>query len=630
MENRIKSIQLNNFKFFQAEYPIVLDGKNLLLYGENGSGKSSLYWAIYTLFEASLKTDENDIKKYFSKKIKVQDNLINIHALEEPVGSDNYNSFIEVKTSDDTELVYRISQTDTVINKSIPAKTTNFASDFINYRMIMGFTHFRHSDPIDLFTVFTEDIFKYVQFAKVQITRNGILEEFTNAFEIWKQIEQGHEMVDSVNSKIPRKIRAYKNSPQWQEFEKLVKSFNESLKKLIEYINVQAPIHFKQLGYDFTFYLIPEKEAYYIKGETSYSTIPFVLRVKIPEYENQKDAVHKPHSFLNEAKTSALAIAIRLAILTQKRQANCLKFIVLDDLLISLDMRNREKVLELLLSDEFVRNYQILILTHDKMFYEMVKHKINILEQSNAWKYIEMYGKEDENGNSKPDIKISKTYYEKAVFFRDENNLPESANNLRKAGEEFCKRILSKKQTISEDYSKYDLNGMIEHCLNFAIQNDLDYSYFDDLDKFRKFILNSGSHDDHDTSIFRDELNDCINIFNDYFNKVKIRHVLPADTLLTFELTDGKTANVYKYEAVLRENLRIYQEPVKDLTLIKVKIAFKLFENEKCLVDKNDFVSLQKLYEKPFSTSNKKNDSNYLKAIFIADTKQSLESVVKF
>jgi wobble nucleotide-excising tRNase len=108
--------------------------------------------------------------------------------------------------------------------------------------------------------------------------------------------------------------------------------------------------------------------------------VPFVLRINIPEYENEKDALHKPHSFLNEAKLSALAISIRLAILTEKRQADCLKFIILDDLLISLDMRNREKVLELLLSKDFIDNYQIIILTHDRMFYQMAKHKIDILE----------------------------------------------------------------------------------------------------------------------------------------------------------------------------------------------------------------------------------------------------------
>jgi RecF/RecN/SMC N terminal domain len=629
MKNRIKSIQLSNFKFFQQEQPIVMNSSNLLLYGENGSGKSSIYWAFYTLFEASLKENDDDIKKYFCKTIKLKDNLINIHTKEDPAGSDNYNSFIELKTTDTPEKIYRISKTDVAINKNIEAKTANYASDFINYRMLLGISAFRHSDPIDLFWVFVEDIFKYVRFQKVQITRNGTLKEFTNAFEIWQQIEQGHEIVDSVRSAKPRKIRAYKNSPEWKEFETLVRTFNDSLKKLIEYINIQAPIHFKQLGYEFPFYLELEKEAYYEKGETTYNHIPFVLRINIPEYESEKDALHKPHSFLNEAKLSALAISIRLAILTEKRQADCLKFIILDDLLISLDMRNREKVLELLLSADFINNYQIIILTHDRMFYQMAKHKIDILAQDN-WKYIEMYETKDEFGNSKPQIKPSKTYYEKAEEFYKANNLPEAANNLRKAGEEFCKKILSKNQTISEDYSNFDLSGMIEHCLNFSFVNNLQHTYFNQLDKFRKFLLNSGSHDDYDTPMFKSEINDCLKIFNTYFNKVKLKHILPAGSKLTFELADGKKAETYRFEITLRENLRIYKEPAMDISVLKVKVSYDLFKDGTLLTSQNDFISLQKFYDKPYSTSDKKKDANYLKEIIINANNQPLETIVKF
>ena len=502
MSNRIDSIQLKNFKFFQEEKPIELKGNNLLLYGENGSGKSSIYWALYTLFEASLKTKDDDIRKYFSKTIKPKDNLINIHSKEDPVGSDNYNSFIELITTDNIPLTYKISREEVEINKNDKAKFINYASDFINYRMLLSISGFRHSDDIDLFGMFVEDIFKYIQFSKVVITRDGNPKELTNAFEIWQEIEEGSEWVNNVGEDEIIDIEKYKATVEWKEFDDLVKSFNKSLNDLIDTINNIAPKYFKQLGYEFTFNLDLKSETSYKEDLRDYAFIPFKLTLNIPEYENEKDALHKPHSFLNEAKLSAMAISIRLAILSEKRLENCLKFIVLDDLLISLDMRNREKVLELLLSANFIDNYQIIILTHDKMFFRMAKHKIDIFEQDN-WKYIEIYETKDEEGNSKPHIKPSKTYFEKAEDFYKSNNLPEAANNLRKAGEEFCKKILSKKQTISEDYSDFDLSGMIEYCLNFSIMNDLQHTYFNQLDKFRKFLLNSGSHDDYDTQIGR-------------------------------------------------------------------------------------------------------------------------------
>ncbi|MBA4444522.1 AAA family ATPase [Cylindrospermopsis raciborskii CS-506_C] len=61
---RIKEIKIKNFKAFQQEQSFSLNGKNLLVYGNNGSGKSSLFWALYTLLQSSTKTDQ-DIQKYF-------------------------------------------------------------------------------------------------------------------------------------------------------------------------------------------------------------------------------------------------------------------------------------------------------------------------------------------------------------------------------------------------------------------------------------------------------------------------------------------------------------------------------------------------------------------------------------
>ncbi|MBK7037869.1 MAG: AAA family ATPase [Bacteroidetes bacterium] len=42
---RVTDISINNYRAFYGEHHINLDkdGKNLMLYGENGSGKSSLF-----------------------------------------------------------------------------------------------------------------------------------------------------------------------------------------------------------------------------------------------------------------------------------------------------------------------------------------------------------------------------------------------------------------------------------------------------------------------------------------------------------------------------------------------------------------------------------------------------------
>lgn len=45
MSWRINNIRIKNFKFFKDEFVLNVNGKHLLLYGENGSGKSSIYWS---------------------------------------------------------------------------------------------------------------------------------------------------------------------------------------------------------------------------------------------------------------------------------------------------------------------------------------------------------------------------------------------------------------------------------------------------------------------------------------------------------------------------------------------------------------------------------------------------------
>jgi ABC-type oligopeptide transport system ATPase subunit len=626
--NRIHQLHIHNFKFFQDAELLVLGGNNMLLYGENGSGKSSVYWSLYTLFEGSLKAADDDIKKYFSKKIKKEDSLINIHAPEVSPNSDDYNSFIEVTTDDDpAKPPFRISVSDVGIRGNADAKFVNYASDFMNYRMLLGISAFRHSDPIDLFSVFVEDIFKYVQFSRVQITRNKTLLSLTNAFDIWQEIEKGPEWVDSVNSKKPTKILAYKYSPEWTEFNNLVNSFNQSLEKIVDYINIHGPSYFKKLGYDFDFNLALEKKASYYKAEKIYYHIPFKLGMKIPSYENVVNAVNKPHSFLNEAKLSAIAISIRLAILSQKLKENCLKFIVVDDLLISLDMRNREKVITLLLSGEFIDNYQLLILTHDKMFYQMAKHKINLLEQEN-WVYFEMY-ETRENGTAKPLVKKHKTYLEKAKTFFDENNLEESANNLRKSAESFCKKVLAKTDTITEDYSDLDLNGMLNKCNNFALSNNLNHQVFEELDKHRKFILNSASHDDFDTPKFKNELEECITLFESYFSKVKIKNILPIDTNLHIELVDGRNGAVFLFEIVLNENFKLYKELTNDSHLIKGRLTYTIKKDGVLITNTpiSDFKSIQKMYDDPYRTSDKARSNNFWDEVIITETGLPLNSI---
>src|SRR5271157_646591 len=99
--NGIHTINIKNFKAFKDLESFTINGKHLLVYGENGSGKSSLYFSIYTLLQGSVKTPAQ-ISKYFD--IASPENLLNIN------NSDTEPSYIELSLTDNPGSVYKLTR----------------------------------------------------------------------------------------------------------------------------------------------------------------------------------------------------------------------------------------------------------------------------------------------------------------------------------------------------------------------------------------------------------------------------------------------------------------------------------------------------------------------------------------
>jgi hypothetical protein len=96
--------------------------------------------------------------------------------------------------------------------------------------------------------------------------------------------------------------------------------------------------------------------------------------------------------FLNEARLSAIALSLYFAGLlisippTVPGAPSYPKLLVLDDVLIGLDMSNRIPVLNIL--HEHFADWQIILLTHDRVWYEIVHLQT---EASKDWLYHELY-----------------------------------------------------------------------------------------------------------------------------------------------------------------------------------------------------------------------------------------------
>jgi energy-coupling factor transporter ATP-binding protein EcfA2 len=416
---RIKEVHINNFKFFpETDEPIKIDGKNILLYGENGSGKSSFYWALYTLLESSQKSDAAQIQKYFNK-LNPQ-SLVNIYATADAAGVDN--SSIKIVMNDDSD--FEVSHQNTAINTSDQAKESLLASDFLNYRLLQRSHSVKHSEDVDLFPMFEDAVLGYVQFTDTNWHNElGATIQLRNAGAIYKIVERGPgKTYPKKNGELGYPQKAAHNAA-YTEFSNLIERFERDLGTLIQNINQRVnPIIQDKLKFNITFHLELVKKSEHKLSEANYTKPDFAIRLRIDDF-NSTGPVLKPQSFLNEARLSAVALAIRLAILEQRLQDAPIKILVLDDLMISLDMSNRDKIVKLIL-EEYAwfydetepivvnrdKGHQTFILTHDRSLFTFIKNDISNLpaKKKDTWKLIEMYADDiddsDPNSFEKPKV----------------------------------------------------------------------------------------------------------------------------------------------------------------------------------------------------------------------------------
>jgi hypothetical protein len=143
--------------------------------------------------------------------------------------------------------------------------------------------------------------------------------------------------------------------------------------------------------------------------------------------------VTKPQSFLNEAKLTQMALSIRFAASLVSLHESDLKLLVLDDLLVSLDMSNRMKVVDILLSSTFA-GYQKIILTHELGFFREFIRRIG--SNHPDWRFVRLQG----NAAQNIEAKNEKGDLERAEDYLNGHDIEEAAMCLRKAAEGTAKR----------------------------------------------------------------------------------------------------------------------------------------------------------------------------------------------
>lgn len=351
----IDTIDIKHFKVFKDIEPISLNSNNLLLYGPNGSGKSSIYWALYTFLQSSEKTLE-EVNKYFDPHNK--ENLINTFSKENGEQASITLSLVDdTGAHESTRLAFDEHNT---ANPDI--RKANLASDFISYRVLFRFYHFTNRQTIDLFPVFEREILSFCSTATCP-----------NLGSTWRDLED--RKPKEANSR--KKYFGANAKRVYDAYNEELAAFSTSLSEVLMEISTAAQKfhkeHFHIEGERILhFNLSVDQKAKYIwRIEHKLIRPQIGLEVKIGD-----TLIPKPQTYLNEAKLTRIAISIRLGA-TKAHQYNFpFKILVLDDLLISLDMSNRMQVINIILSDKDFKEYQKIVMTHDRGFFDEVRRQI--------------------------------------------------------------------------------------------------------------------------------------------------------------------------------------------------------------------------------------------------------------
>lgn len=514
VRSNIKTITIQNFKFFQQPETLELNDKHLLLYGENGSGKSSVYWSLYTLLECANKEDVAEITKYFDPAPAADEKLTNIFLV--PGNTDWVDSEIKMVLQDNT--TFEVSFANPNINTNTDAQAANYSSEFLNYKMLFRLHDFAHSEYINIFRYFEREVFPYVKFNPVtywikDVNGTAATQKQTeNAKQIWDFVKNGPPksgtMKDGVTPRHP-----LKREEAYGVYNNIINGFKRDVEDLLTFINTEGnPIlnDADKFNYDFTFKLELKEEKPFKLSKLKFEPPQFSIILSIPLFQGRA-GVEKPHTFLNEARLSALGLSIRFAILKRRLQDSKLKMAILDDFMISLDMKNRDVALDYIL-DRIAPDYQLLILSHDRFMYELTKDKI-ARKMLNNWTYYQMFEDIDDPPTKLfPKVILDKGKVNHARALFKSKDFTSSANVIRQAAEKFCKAYLTKQEQLDNNYRPMKLDGMITKVIakGGAATPPLDAQTLLDLKDYKDRIMNPNSHYDIETPLFSNELEKAI------------------------------------------------------------------------------------------------------------------------
>lgn len=479
---KIKTIEINNYKAFYGNYKIPVEGKNLFIYGENGSGKSSFFYALKDFFQSTTENIEfNEVENIFIPDSKKGNCFIKI-------------KFISINGKKKEENEFKLDRNSSeILKKNLDLRKTNDLKSFLSYKNLLDIHHLKKHQEINLFNLLVKGVLRHFKYSLTGDKELGSL---------WQDVE------NSIITSITRK----KLSDKKDKVNTALKIFNNAFSELFdenshEYILKHTQPILDRFNHNVSIKLRYTKA----RPNDEYKEITDNhVHIEVM-YAGKK--VENPHMFLNEARLSAIAISIYLGMIKRHPQLIPYKILFLDDIFIGLDISNRLPLMKIL-EDEF-KEFQIFLTTYDKPWFEYIK---SFLDGKNGWKTMEFYSVLTNKSYEIPKIFDNQDFLKKAEWHLTNGDYKSAAVYTRSEFERIlCKYCEDKEINIPfklkfKSYKSEDFWNEISRNIELSLKNEIE--------KYRELVLNPFSHYNIEKHEIKSELNSAIEAVKDLKDKL--------------------------------------------------------------------------------------------------------------
>lgn len=536
---KITKIEIENSRAYYDRMIFSLEnGENLLLYGENGSGKTSLFKSLSDFIKSFYKAVNYTVNRY-KQEGAVAEVILSIGDYNEATGKiENIIDYRYAKDVDNTNIV-----------NTAFLKTLALTKGFLSYKDLLKVYLYEKEDP-NLFDFFINHLLKDHVATAQGLNRSLALE--------WEQIKRDLFVVYNRNVKrhrdAIRKLTIFEQSLR-AVLDNLFREVNKYLSKYFKGFGLQISYTLKSMSFD-----------YGIRGKSSWK-LEQDLRLKI-SIENS--LIEGFTEGLNEARLSAIAICLYLAAL-KANPGKGLHLMFLDDIFIGIDSSNRWAILEIL-KNEFV-DFQIIMATYDRSWYCLARNYLTN-HHRNRWKYVNLYSlPKKDNGLSffVPVMTAGISAYDKAKEYlhgQRSVDLPAAANYFRKALEELIsEKHLPKELFMSNDFTLipgYKLTKRIGALVDLFVKTGENTTNIMTIKSYLHPLIHPLSHYEEEAQVYRNELVAVEEAINELYGQIenfdkRCRLLLGRYSIVEIRYETTDKSYMSKYRIQLEENLWLYK-----------------------------------------------------------------------